>query len=93
MNELNKIIDEKLPNYRPRFKCQEIVMQGQAFEVYFRDIIPCLKALFGDPEFASHLHTAPERHFLDEGFEVRIYHELNTGNWWWSIQVVQNFII
>ncbi|KAJ7915699.1 hypothetical protein B0H13DRAFT_1584014, partial [Mycena leptocephala] len=60
--ELNNIIDTKLPG-RPKFKRKEIIVGGEAYDVYFHDILECVKALFGDPEFAAHLKVAPERHY------------------------------
>ncbi|THU76369.1 hypothetical protein K435DRAFT_704958 [Dendrothele bispora CBS 962.96] len=84
-NELNLIIDNNLPS-RPAFKRQEVVVQGQVFEVYFRDILECVKALYGDAEFAPYLKFAPERHFEDESCEEQLYHDMHTGQWWWSTQ-------
>ncbi|KAG1855226.1 hypothetical protein F4604DRAFT_1883242 [Suillus subluteus] len=74
--ELNKIIDNELPG-RPKFK---------SFDVYFRDIIECITALFGDLNFADFLVFAPEHHYADEDETVRLYHEMNTGKWWWNTQ-------
>ncbi|KAG1851901.1 hypothetical protein F4604DRAFT_1592242 [Suillus subluteus] len=59
-HELNKIIDSKIPARHPRFKHQEILVAGKAFDVYFQDILECVKALFGDPELAQYLVFAPE---------------------------------
>jgi hypothetical protein len=84
--ELNKIIDTKLPG-RPRFICEEVTVAGCTYEIYRRDIIECIKALFGDPEFAQHLIFAPERHYTDRSKTVRVYHEMHTGDWWWKTQV------
>ncbi|THH20201.1 hypothetical protein EW146_g1111 [Bondarzewia mesenterica] len=83
--ELNAIIDEKLPS-RPQFKRQTIVVDGVPFDVYFRNIIQCIQALYGDPEFAPFLANAPIRVFTDEDKSNRIYHDVHTGNWWWEIQ-------
>ncbi|KAJ7204055.1 hypothetical protein GGX14DRAFT_398364 [Mycena pura] len=84
--ELNHIIDTKLPG-RPRFKRKEIIVGGEAYDVYFRDILECVKALYGDPEFAVHLKVAPERHYADEDQTVRLYHDMHTGKWWWATQI------
>ncbi|KAF9529836.1 hypothetical protein CPB83DRAFT_924972 [Crepidotus variabilis] len=84
-NELNKIIDS-LPAQRPRFQRDEILIGGEVCEVYFRDIIACIKALYGDTEFAPYLAFAPERHYTDETMEVRLFHDMKTGKWWWSTQ-------
>jgi hypothetical protein len=85
--ELNQLIDSKLPIYRPRFKHREVVVAGEAFDVHFRDIIECIKALFGDPEMAQYLILAPERHYIDEDKTIRCYHDMHTGKWWWNTQV------
>jgi hypothetical protein len=85
-NELNRIIDTKLPN-RPKFHRSEVVIAGEVFEMYSRNIIDCIKLLFGDPEFTSQLILAPERHYADIDKTQRMYHEMNTGKWWWSTQV------
>ncbi|KAI0821718.1 hypothetical protein BC628DRAFT_793206 [Trametes gibbosa] len=84
--ELKDIIDSKLAAHRPRFVRHEIVIAGEAFEVYFRDVVECIKALFRDPEFAPFLLLAPERHFADADHTVRVYFEMNTGKWWWVTQ-------
>ncbi|KAJ7483092.1 hypothetical protein B0H11DRAFT_2417306 [Mycena galericulata] len=83
--ELNNIIDTNLPG-RPKFKRKEIIVGGEAYDVYFRDILECVKALFGDPEFAVHLKVAPEHHYADEDQTVRLYHDMHTGKWWWATQ-------
>lgn len=85
--ELNKIIDEQLPSCRPSFQRHEIVVAGEAFEVFFRDVIECIRALFGDPEFAPLLLLAPERHYKDANHSERVYFDMNTGKWWWATQV------
>ena len=72
---------------RPTFERHEIVVAGEAFEVYYRDILSCIKALFGDPEFTADLLLAPERHYTDQDQNVRVYFEMNTGQWWWKVQV------
>lgn len=84
--ELNKIIDDSLPG-RPKFVRREVVLGDEVFEMFSRDIIECTKALFGDPEFSDHLKLSPERHFSDEGKTNRLFHEMNTSEWWWYTQV------
>jgi hypothetical protein len=91
-NELNKIIDNKLPR-RPAFKCHEIIVADEAFELYARDIIECIKALWGDSEFAPFLVVEPERHYADEDHTVRLYHDMQTGKWWWATQACIPFLI
>ena len=66
---------------------KEVVVGGQAFEVYFRDILDCIRALYGNPEFSKTLVFAPERHYLDSAKTKQAYHEMHTGEWWWEKQV------
>ncbi|KAL1941438.1 hypothetical protein VTO73DRAFT_7255 [Trametes versicolor] len=86
--QLNAIIDTKLVSGRPRFIRREIVVAGEAFEVFYRDVIACVRALFGDPEFAGILVFAPERHYADADCTVRVYFDMHTGKWWWAQQQV-----
>jgi len=83
---LNKIIDEELPG-RPHFERYEILMEDEVCEIFMRDIIECLKALFGDPELGQYLVFVPEMHYTDETVSVRLYHDMHTGKWWWGTQV------
>jgi hypothetical protein len=62
------------------------VVAGEAFDLHYRDIIECIKSLFGDPELAEHLILAPERHYVDKDQCIRHYCDLHTGKWWWSTQ-------
>jgi hypothetical protein len=52
-----------------------------------RDIIEVIAELIGNPRFAKFMKYAPERHWTAENDGVRIYNELWTGDWWWSVQV------
>ncbi|KAH9857831.1 hypothetical protein C2E23DRAFT_720065 [Lenzites betulinus] len=83
---LNKIIDHDIAASRPPFERHEIVVAGEAFEVYYHDVLACARALFGDPEFTKELLLVPERHYTDADQKVRVYFDMNTGQWWWSVQ-------
>ncbi|KAJ7769505.1 hypothetical protein B0H16DRAFT_1661035 [Mycena metata] len=52
--QFNAIIDEKRPG-RPKFTRSEVVAAGEVFELYSRNIIECVRALFGDTDFAPYL--------------------------------------
>ncbi|KAL0955348.1 hypothetical protein HGRIS_001597 [Hohenbuehelia grisea] len=78
-DELNKKVDEKLPG-RPRFVRHEVC------EVFYRDIIACVKAIFGDPDFTPYLVFKPEKHYTDTAKTQRMYHDMHTGRWWWATQ-------
>ncbi|KAJ7577335.1 hypothetical protein C8J56DRAFT_1007166 [Mycena floridula] len=84
--ELNKIIDSQLPTSRPRFQRQEIIIQGEVLELYYRDVLECIKSLFSNPEFAPYTKYTPEVHFKDIGKKVRLYHDMHTAKWWWETQ-------
>lgn len=62
-------------------------MGGEVCDVFFRDILECIKALYGDPELAQYMTFAPERHYTDENMDVRLYHDMHTAKWWWATQV------
>ncbi|KAG2743481.1 hypothetical protein P692DRAFT_201886479 [Suillus brevipes Sb2] len=83
--ELNKIIDDELPGH-PKFKHEQIIIADQAFDIYYCDIIECIKVLFGDPNFAQYLVFVLECHYADEDKTVHLYHVMHTGKWWWNCQ-------
>ena len=91
--ELNKIIDNNLVSGRPRFVRREVVVENEAFEVFYRDVLECIEALFGDPEFAPILLLVPERHYSDADHTVRVYFDMHTGKWWWATQVCLSRLI
>ncbi|KAI0634264.1 hypothetical protein C8Q77DRAFT_1072903 [Trametes polyzona] len=84
--ELNTIIDEKLSSSRPRFTRREIIVAGEVFEIFYRDVLQCIRALYGDPEFSGLLVFAPERHYSDSTQTKRVYFDMHTGRWWWGTQ-------
>lgn len=90
--ELNTIIDTKLPA-RPQFTRREVVIGGEAFEMYSRDILECIRALWATPDFASSLAVEPERHYVDQDRTIRVIHEMHTGRWWWSTQVCDDMLV
>src|ERR1700731_903045 len=82
---MNKLVDS-LPG-RPQFKRNEIQVAGEIFEVYYHDIIECIKSLYGDPEFSGQMAFMPEQHHINQGeVLLRLYHEMHTGKWWWQTQ-------
>lgn len=85
--ELNRIIDKKIPNGLPQFVREEVELDGHKYEFYHRDIIQCIRALYGDPELADFLVHAPEKWYTGPDKKVRIYSEMHTGHWWWTRQV------
>ncbi|KZT63719.1 hypothetical protein DAEQUDRAFT_679874 [Daedalea quercina L-15889] len=85
-NELNKIVNDKLPSHRPVFRQFEASVGGEKFTMFCRDILECACALWGDAEHVRYLCVAPERHYADTDQTIRLYHDLHTGKWWWATQ-------
>jgi hypothetical protein len=83
---LNKIINKQLPSH-PKFRCEQIVIAGEAFDIFYRDVIECVKALYGDPDFANFSVFALEHHYADKEQTVWLYYDMHTGKWWWDTQV------
>ena len=63
--ELNNIINNKLPSKRPIFTRHEVKVAGEKYDLYMRDIIQCIRALYGDPEHAQYLAIVLESHYAD----------------------------
>jgi hypothetical protein len=59
----------------------------ECLEFYYRDAVECIRSLYGDPEFARDLAFAPERHFTSHDRTSRLYNEMYTCDWWWTVQV------
>lgn len=51
-----------------------------------RDSLECVRQLFEAPEFIDYLLTEPVLLFADDEQEERIFHEMNTCNWWFDVQ-------
>ena len=84
-NKLNSIIND-LPGHPP-FKSQDFLIGNETLRFHFRDIVPCICAIFGDPEFARDLVFAPEQYYVVHEQTCQVYSEMYTGDWWWSKQV------
>jgi hypothetical protein len=89
--ELNHVIDG-LPG-RPPFLCADLTIGDEPLKFYYRDILASIRTLYGNPDFHLDLVFAPERHFTNDERTCRIYNEMHTGDWWWSVQVCKRFSI
>jgi hypothetical protein len=78
---LNEKINDELPACPP-FHCKEVTFGEECLEFYYRDIMKCIRAIYGNPQFAHHLVFAPEQHYTSQERTCRIYNELYTGDWW-----------
>jgi len=83
--ELNNTIDS-LPG-RPPFVCEEVIIGDEHLKFHYRDILASIRALYGNPDFQHDLIFVPEQHFTNNERTCRIYNEMYTGDWWWSVQV------
>ena len=72
---------------RPSFKCKDFRIGNESLQFHFRDILDCIRAIYGDPELVQDLVFAPERHYVGDGQTQRVYGDMYTGDWWWSVQV------
>lgn len=68
-----------------------VAVAGEEYELYSRDIIQCIRALYGDATFAPHLIFVPECHYDDNDRTTRLFHDMHTGRWWWDTQVSATF--
>ncbi|KAL5484756.1 hypothetical protein ACEPAI_7398 [Sanghuangporus weigelae] len=84
--ELNAKIDKEIPTRRPAFQRREVTVGDITLEFFVRDMMVCIRALFAVPEFASQLILQPERQYVDDEVEIRVYHDMHTGDWWWDTQ-------
>jgi hypothetical protein len=86
VKQLNDLIDHELPE-RPTFQHKELVIGQECLEFYYRDALECIQLLFSDPQYTQDLVFAPERHYTSHKRKSRLYHEMYTCDWWWTIQV------
>ena len=63
------------------------LMPDEQLELWLRDPIECLRELMGNPMFKDVLKYAPEKAYLDEEGNLRVYDEMWLVDWWWEIQV------
>jgi hypothetical protein len=80
------MIDRELPG-RPQFERTEVIIGDETLEFYSRDVLSCIRGLFGDPSFMHDLVFCPERVYTNPERTERIYNEIHTGDWWWAVQV------
>jgi Plavaka transposase len=61
--------------------------ETEFLEVWFRNLIDCIKELFGNPSFRDNISYVPQKVFTNGAGTTRIYDEMWTGDWWWTMQV------
>jgi hypothetical protein len=85
VKQLNDIIDS-LPG-RSHFQCKDLSVGHEHLEFYYRDVLQCIRSLYGNPQFAQDLAFAPEQHYTSHERTCHLYNEMFTGDWWWAVQV------
>jgi Plavaka transposase len=80
------MIDRELPG-RPQFERTEVIIGDETLEFYSRDVLSCIRGLFGDPSFMHDLVFCPEQVYTNPEQTEHIYNEIHTGDWWWAVQV------
>jgi hypothetical protein len=63
------------------------LMPPEKLELWRRDPVECVSELMGNPMFKDVLKYAPEKAYLDEEKNCRIYDEMWSADWWWDTQV------
>ena len=86
IKQLDDLLDNNLPQH-PSFRCKEQVVGDERLKFYYRDVLECIRLLFGDPQYAKDLVFAPERQYTSQERKSRLYHEMYVCDWWWTIQV------
>lgn len=86
-SEMNNRIDS-LPDTRPAFTRTEIKLDNVTYDVYSRNILACIQALIGNPDFAELLVFLPEEHYIKgkDSKPQRVFHDMHTGTWWPAAQ-------
>lgn len=69
-----------------------VTVAGEEYEIFTRDVIQCIRALYGGAKFAQHLIFVPEQHYSDTDRKYQLFHEMNTGKWWWDTQVSTDYL-
>ncbi|KAJ6506503.1 hypothetical protein C8R45DRAFT_1050904 [Mycena sanguinolenta] len=81
-----------LPTGRPAFQREEVFVAGEAFDVYFRDIIECIRALYSDPSlrtswFSRQKDTMQTWTRLCASTMIFTHRQ-----WWWATQTFAHSI-
>ncbi|KAJ3474419.1 hypothetical protein NLI96_g12466 [Meripilus lineatus] len=84
---LNQIIDHELPTIAEWSAVPiQLDNNGTSYELFKRDIMKCIRVLYGNPTFADVMSYAPEKHFAKMGMVQRMFSEMHVCDWWNDIQ-------
>jgi hypothetical protein len=60
--------------------------------LYRRDVLECVKELFGNPLFKNHMDYAPRTLWADATRTERLYDETISSGTYWNTMQVNNYI-
>lgn len=88
MDNLYKKID-KLPGMAPWHETTIRLANepDEAHLIQYRDPIEAIKSLWKNPTYAKHMVYAPTKMWANSDRDSRLYNEMWTGKWWWTVQV------
>jgi len=81
-------IQQHMP-HGPAWKSSTVTLPDAPNEpqiFFYRDIIECVKFLFGNPKFRDSMVYEPYELYEEDG-KTRVYHEMYTGKCWNELQV------
>ncbi|KAK6971930.1 hypothetical protein R3P38DRAFT_3336442 [Favolaschia claudopus] len=81
----------------PDWTCEMITVAGnrldengdlmtEELELWRRDPVECIRELMGNPIFKKHMAYAPERVYTNTKGTNRVWDEMWTADWWWTLQ-------
>lgn len=59
----------------------------EEMELWFRDPVECVQELISNPLFCEKMVYGPEQLYKDEEMKEEVWNVMNTGEWWWKMQV------
>ena len=89
VQELNLLIDHNIHGHCPSFKTHDITVGNEVITLHACNILDCVKALYGDPEFAVFLKFKLECHYQVGAGHAKscVHHDMHMVDWWWEVQV------
>ncbi|KAI5117089.1 hypothetical protein M0805_000569 [Coniferiporia weirii] len=87
MDNLHKKIDG-LPGMAPWHETTISLADepDESHLIQYCDPIDAIKSLWGNPTYAKHLVYAPMKMWSNLDRDSRLYNEMWTGKWWWTVQ-------
>jgi hypothetical protein len=87
--------DLELNSWQQKFVCFDMSKDGKKLPddeltpFWYRNQVCCIEFLMKQPGYKEDITYAPSREYNAAG--ERMYSEINSGDWWWSMQVSTAF--